>query len=336
MALMKAIQVRSPGAGFELIHKEIPTPKPNEVLIKVTACGICHGDSIVHHGHFPGIKYPIIPGHEVMGTIEKAGSLAGEWQPGQRVGIGWHGGHCLVCPECRKGEFGSCKKALITGLSTDGGYAEYMIARHEALVNIPNEVDFLEGAPLLCAGRTTFGGLKYSQARAGDLVVIQGLGGLGHLAVQYAAKMGFKTVVLSRGKDKEKHAYTLGAHFYIDTSTADPVKELNQMGGAKVILCTAPNSKSIAALIPALGLNGEIINVTGASEPMQIPPMLLLHGGRSIKGWVSGNIEETIDFSSFFKIKSIVELFPLEKVQQAYDKMMNAQVYFRSVLKIGN
>ena len=240
MPSMKAIQVRAPGAGFELIDKEIPQPKENEVLIKVAACGVCHGDSLVRHGHFPNIKYPIIPGHEVMGTIDKLGPHVMEWKLKQRVGVGWHGGHCFNMQGLPKGEFGDCENGLITGISTDGGYAEYMIARVEALYNMPDELDLIEGAPLLCAGRTTFGGLKYSQARGGDLVAIQGLGGLGHLAVQYAVKLGFKTVVLSRGKEKEIHAYALGAHVYIDTNTTDAAKELTQMGGARVILLHCP------------------------------------------------------------------------------------------------
>jgi len=332
--MMNAIQVKSPGAAFELVQKEIPIPQDNEILIKVAACGVCHGDSLVKHGHFPGIKYPIIPGHEVMGTIEQLGAQATEWKIGQRVGVGWHGGHCFKCSACRKGEFGSCEKSLITGISTDGGYAEYMLTRLEAVYNIPDELDFLEGAPLLCAGRTTFSGLKYSQARGGDLVAIQGLGGLGHLALQYAVKLGFKTVVLSRGKEKEMLARELGAHVYIDTNTTDATKELIKMGGANLILCTAPNSKAISDLIPGLGTNGEIINVTGASEPMQIPPMLLLGGGHSIKGWVGGDIEETLRFSTLFKVKPMVEVFPLIEVEKAYEKMMTAKVHFRSVLKI--
>jgi len=332
---MKAIQVKSPGGAFELVQKEIPFPKENEVLIKVSACGICHGDAIVKEGHFPDIKYPRTPGHEVMGSIVQVGTHVDDWRIKQRVGVGWHGGHCFKCKACRKGEFKACENSLITGISTDGGYAEFMIARMEALVSIPDELNAFEGAPLLCAGRTTFGGLKYSQARGGDLVAIHGLGGLGHLAVQYAVRLGFKTVVLSRGKEKEKLAYELGAHIYIDTNTADAVKELMKMGGARVILCTAPNSKIISELVAGLGRDGEIINVTGARESMQIPPMLLLGGQRSVKGWVGGDIEETINFSTLFKVKSMVEAFPLEKAAEAYEKMITSKVHFRSVLKIG-
>ena len=335
MSLMKAIQVNSPGSDFKLVQKEIPSPQENEILIKVSACGICHGDAIVKEGHFPGIKYPRIPGHEVMGTVVQLGARVEDWKLGQRVGVGWHGGHCFKCKACRKGEFNACENSLITGISTDGGYADFMVARTEALVGIPDGLNFYEGAPLLCAGRTTFGGLKYSQARGGDLVAIHGLGGLGHLAVQYAVRLGFKTVVLSRGTDKEKLAFDLGAHIYIDTNTTDAAKELMRMGGARVILCTAPNSKAISELVAGLGRDGELINVAGASEPMQIPPMLLLGGQRSVKGWVGGEIEETINFSTLFKVKPMVETFPLDRAIEAYDKMMTSKVHFRSVLKIG-
>jgi len=336
MVMMKAIQVNSPHAAFEFVKKEIPSAKENEVLIKVAACGVCHGDAVVKEGHFPGIKYPRTPGHEVMGIIAKLGRGVKDWTLGQRIGVGWHGGHCFKCKACRNGEFKACENSLITGISTDGGYAEFMVARTDALVTIPDDLNFIEAAPLLCAGRTTFGGLKYSQARGGDLVAIHGLGGLGHLAVQYAVKLGFKTVVLSRGKTKEKLAFGLGAHVYIDTDTTDAANELIKMGGAKVILCTAPNSKAISELVAGLGRDGEIINVTGAREPMQIPPMLLLGGQRSIKGWVGGEIEETLSFSTLFKVKPMVEVFPLEDATIAYEKMMTSKVHFRSVLKIGS
>src|ERR1035437_946128 len=218
MKLMKAVLVKSPGADFELIQKEIPEPKDNEVLIKVEACGVCHGDSVAKEGHMPGVKYPIVPGHEVVGIVEKAGSQVTAWKVGQRVGVGWHGGHCFQCSACRRGNFNACEKSLTTGLHIDGGYAEYMIARPEVMVSIPDELTFVNAAPLLCGGRTTFGALKDSNAKAGDLVAIHGLGGLGHLALQYAVKMGFRTVVISHSKEKEELAYKLGAHVYIDTN----------------------------------------------------------------------------------------------------------------------
>lgn len=332
--MMKAIQVDAPKTNFKLVQRPIPEPKENEILIKVEACGICHGDGLVLEGHFPGIKYPIIPGHEVVGTVHKLGAKADLWKLGQRVGVGWHGGHCFKCQACQKGDFGACENALVTGISRDGGYAEYMTAAQEAVVSIPEKLDLVQGAPLLCAGRTTFGALKDSIAQAGDVVAIHGLGGLGHLAVQYAQKFGFKTVVLSRGKEKEALAYKLGAHFYIDTNSMDAVKELNKMGGARVILCTAPNSKAIASLIPSLSRRGEAVIVAGAGEPMTISPLLLLGGERSIKGYVSGSIEETLDFSILYKIMPMVEIFPLEQAAIGFERMMTSKVNFRSVLKM--
>jgi propanol-preferring alcohol dehydrogenase len=335
MSFMKAIQVSKPGADFEIIQKEIPIPGSYEVLIKVDACGICHGDSIAKEGHFPGIKYPITPGHEVVGVVDKVGSSVTKWKPGQRVGVGWIGGHCNQCSACRQGDFGACEDALTTGIHLDGGYAEYMIANPEVMVSIPDELSSVEAAPLLCAGRTTFGALKESGAKGGDLVAIHGLGGLGHLAVQFAVKLGYKTVVLSRGKEKEALAYKLGAHVYIDTDRGDAAKQLIELGGARVILCTAPNGKAISDLIPGLGRNGQAIIVTGSMEMMQISPMLLLGGERSIRGSVSGNIEDALRFSVLSKIIPMVEVFPIEKVAEAYDKMMSAKVHFRSVLKMG-
>jgi D-arabinose 1-dehydrogenase-like Zn-dependent alcohol dehydrogenase len=334
MKLMKAIQVKSPGAAFELIQMEIPDPKENEVLIKVEACGICHGDSIAKEGHMPGVKYPIIPGHEVIGIVDKAGTHVTSWKAGQRVGVGWHGGHCFVCSACRKGNFGACDKSLTTGLHLDGGYAEYMIARQEVIVSIPEEMNSLEAAPIICAGRTTFGALKDSDAKAGDLVAIHGLGGLGHLAVQYAVKMGFRTVVLSRGNEKRELAYKLGAHAFIDTDASECTKELMKMGGARVILCTAPSAKAISTLIPGLGRNGQAIIVTGAGDMLMIPSGLMLGGQRSVKGYVSGNVEEAINFSLMTKVVPMIEVFPLEQAALAYEKMMTAKVHFRSVLKI--
>ena len=334
MKTMKAIQISAPGANFELVQLPIPEPEVNEVLIKVEACGVCHGDSVSKEGHFPGIKYPIIPGHEVVGIIEKAGSAVTFWKVGQRVGVGWHGGHCAQCSACRKGDFGACEKSQTTGIHRNGGYAEYMIASQDVIVSIPDELSSVEAAPLLCAGRTTFGALQQCNAKGGDLVAIHGLGGLGHLAVQYAVKLGFRTVVLSRGKDKEALAYKLGAHAYIDTDAGDAAKQLMKMGGARVILCTAPSGKIISELIPGLGRKSEAIIITGAADMMQLPPILLLGGERSVRGFVSGSIEDAIRFSVLTNIIPMVEVFPLEQAALAYDKMMTAKVHFRSVLKM--
>ena len=335
MGFMKAVQVSAPGGNFEVVQREIPEPKGNEVLIKVEACGICHGDAIVKEGHFPGINYPRIPGHEVIGTIDRVGAQTCAWQPGQRVGVGWHGGHCFTCSACRRGDFRGCENSLITGISTDGGYAEYMVARAEALVTIPEELSSAEGAPLLCAGRTTFGALKSCCAKGGDLVAVHGLGGLGHLAVQYAAKLGFKTAALSRGKDKEELAYRLGAQIYIDTSAADAARELMNHGGARVILSTAPDSKAITALVGGLARNGQMIIVSAPADMIQISPLGLLQNGLSIIGFSAGSMEEAINFSIVSGVLPMVEVFPLEQAAEAYQKMITAKVHFRSVLKMG-
>ncbi len=334
MSTMKAVQVKCPGADFELVNLEIPEPAENEVLIKVEACGICHGDVIPKLGHFPGIKYPIVPGHEVVGIITKTGSGIKNWKVGQRVGVGWHAGHCLECAACLRGDFKACKNSLTTGLSVDGGYAEYAVIRNEVIVSIPDDLASVEAAPLLCAGRTTFGALQNCVAKGGELVAIQGMGGLGHLAVQYAVRLGFKTAVLSRGKYKEELSYKLGAHLYIDTETSNAAEELMKLGGAKVILCTAPNGQAISSLIGGLGHNGEIIIVAGTGDMIQFSAMQLLMEQRSIKGWTGGDPQETINFSSLWNIEPMVEVFPLEKVQEAFDRMMNSEVRFRSVLKM--
>ncbi len=335
MATMKAIQVSAPGANFALVDREIPEPKEGEVLIKVQACGVCHGEAVIKGGHFPGLTYPRIPGHEVVGRIDKLGSGVNDWQIGQRVGVGWHGGHCFKCAACRRGDFWSCENTLITGITIDGGYAEYMVARSEVLVKIPEELDTYESAPLLCAGRTVFGALKNSGARGGDVVAVHGIGGLGHLALQYSVKLGFKTVALSRGTDKKNLSLTLGAHAYLDTSSGEAVKELSKMGGARVILCTAPNGKAVAELVDGLGKNGQIIIVAAPQDVIQVQPGLLMKGSRSISASVGGNIEEAIHFSMLCHIVPMVEIFPLEQAAAAFEKMMTAKVRFRAVLKIG-
>ncbi|MGO9409735.1 MAG: alcohol dehydrogenase catalytic domain-containing protein [Spirochaetia bacterium] len=334
MAMMKAIQVKAPGADFELVEKEIPEPKSNEVLIKVEACGVCHGDVLAREGHYPGITYPRTPGHEVVGVIEKLGSAVAGWKVGQRVGVGWHGGHCFQCSACRRGDYWACESSLTTGLSADGGYAEYMVARSEVLSVIPKELGSVEAAPIICAGRTTFGALKGCGAKGGDLVAIHGFGGLGHLAVQYAAKLGFRTVVLSRGKDKEALARTLGAQDYIDTTTADVAKELRARGGAQAILCTAPSGKGISELLGGLKGGGQALVITAPNDPIVIPPFVLLGGGRGIRGWVGGSVDEALEFSTFAKVTPMVEVFPLEKAAEAFERMMSAKVHFRAVLKM--
>jgi len=333
--LMKAVQISAPGSGFELVAREIPKPGENDVLIMVEACGICHGDAIVKEGHFPGIQYPRIPGHEVIGIVSETGAHAGNWKKGQRVGVGWYGGYCLECTACLSGNFEECENTLTTGISTDGGYAEYMTAHSEALVAIPEELDSVEGAPLICAGRTTFGALRGSIARAGDLVAIQGLGGLGHIAVQFANRMGFKTVAVSRGKDKEALAYRLGAHIFIDSTACDTAAELKKMGGARVILGTAPSGKSISGIFGGLARGGQLIIVAVPRDTIQIHPGMLFGGG-TLGGSVGGSIEEALNFSVLTKVTPMVEVFPLEKAAEAYEKMMSSKVLFRSVLKMSS
>lgn len=334
MGLMRAIQISKPHGDFELVERDIPVPLANEILIKVEACGICHGEAVIKEGFFPGLTYPRIPGHEVIGNVVKLGVNVDRWKVGDRVGVGWHGGHCHKCKECLKGNFWGCEKSLTTGINRDGGYAEYMTAQAEVAVHIPAELDSIQGAPLVCAGRTTFGALKYSGAQAGDVVAIHGLGGLGHLALQYAVKMGFKTVVISRGTLKEQLAYKLGAHVYIDSISKDVVKELNKLGGARAIICPAPNSKEISVMASGLGQNGKMVIVTAVNEPLVISPNIFLGRGRSITGFAGGDIAEAIDFSLLTKVIPTVEVFPLEQAAKAYEMMMSSKVHFRAVLKI--
>ena len=334
MQLMKAIQVSAPGADFELVLKEIPEPKEHEVLLKVQACGVCHGDAIVKEGYFPGLQYPRTPGHEVVGTIAKLGSESHYWKLGQRVGVGWRGGHCQHCKSCLKGEYWACESPLATGISTDGGYAEYMVARMEVLTDIPAELSSVEAAPLLCAGATTLGALKSSKVQGGDLIAIQGFGGLGHLALQFAVRLGLKPVVISRGKEKEALARQLGAQIYIDSNTVNAAEELMKLGGARAIFCTAPNSKAISELVAGLARYGQLIIITFVNEPMQISPVELMRGVRSVSGWIGGNATETLNFSVFTHVVPMVEVFPLEQASDAFELMMNAKVHFRAVLKV--
>lgn len=334
MPLMKAIQVNAPGGDFRLVQKEIPEPKDHEVLLKVHACGVCHGDAIVKEGYFPGLSYPRTPGHEVVGTIAKLGSESHYWKVGQRVGVGWRGGHCMHCRSCLRGDFWACESPLATGISSDGGYAEYMVARMEVLTPIPQELSSLEAAPLLCAGATTLGALKSSQAKGGDLVAIHGLGGLGHLALQFAVRLGFKVAVISRGAEKEPLARKLGAQIYIDANDKNAADELMKMGGAKAIFATAPNSKAISDLVGGLARNGQLIIITFVNDPLQVSPVQLMRAVRSVSGWVGGNAADTLNFSVLTHVVPMVEVFPLERAAEAFDRMMTAKVHFRAVLNV--
>lgn len=336
MATMRVVQVTRPKGSFEIVERPIPEPTAGTVRIKVHACGICHSDALVKEGLFPGIQYPRVPGHEVSGVIDAVGPGALGWEPGQRVGIGWNGGYCGYCDHCRRGDFFACVRGQITGLSYDGGYGEYMIAPASAVARMPPELPAGETAPLMCAGLTTFNALRNSGARPGEVVAVLGLGGLGHLGVQYAAKMGFHTVAIARGKDKEAFARQLGATTYIDSQAQDPAAALQSLGGAKVILATATSGEAMSAVQGGLAVNGTLL-VVGAADSMQVSPILLLTGCRSVKGWYSGtsiDTQDTLAFSARTSVRSMNEFFPLERVTEAYDRMMSGKARFRVVLTI--
>jgi len=334
MPKMRAAQVTRPNGPFELVEREIPEPGAGQVRIKIQACGICHSDSLVKEGHWPGLQYPRVPGHEVVGVIDSVGAAA-HWKVGQRVGVGWHGGHCGYCDACRRGDFFGCQVNLqITGISFDGGYADYMIAPAIAVARMPDDLPAVDAAPLMCAGITTFNALRNSGAVPGDLVAILGLGGLGHLGVQYAAKMGYKTVAIARGRDKADLARKLGAHQYIDSQATDPGAELAKLGGAKAILATVTAGDAMSAVQTGLGLNGTLM-VIGAAQSMQVSPLVLITGRRSIKGWYSGTAVDSQDalrFSALNGVRSMNETVPLEKVTEGYERMISGKARFRVVL----
>lgn len=337
--IMKAMQITQPGGDFELVERPLPSPAAGEVLVRVEACGVCHSDQFVKEGLFPGIEYPRVPGHEVIGIVEKIGENVTHWKPGQRVGVGWHGGHCQTCEACRDGDFMNCVNAKITGISFDGGYAEYLVAPVESLAQVPDSLDTVEAAPLLCAGITTFNALRHSGASPGDIVAIQGIGGLGHLGIQFAHHMGFNTVAISRGADKSKLAGDLGADHYIDAESSDVVKELQSLGGARVILATAPNSRLISKLIPGLSRNGRLMVVGVDSEPIEVTPLQLIGGNHSLAGWAAGHAhdsEDTLKFSALRGINAMIETYPLEQAQAAYERMINNEARFRVVLTMNS
>lgn len=335
MSKMRAIQISKPNGPFELVERDIPVPTPGTVRIKVQACGICHSDSLVKEGLFPNIQYPKVPGHEIAGVIDAVGDGVTDWAVGQRVGVGWYGGHCNTCEACRRGEFVLCKNGKISGISFDGGYAEYMVAPKEALALIPEELSAVEAAPLLCAGITTFNALRNSHAKAGDTVAVLGIGGLGHLAVQYCAKMGFNTVAIARGKDKEALAKKLGAKHYIDSETNNVAESLQKLGGAQVIVSTVTNNDAISAVVNGLGNNGQLIILGVSFEPIKVQTLSLIMANRSVKGWASGtsiDSQDTMDFSALTGVRSMNQTFPLEKVEEAYQLMMSGKARFRVVL----
>ena len=339
MARMRVVQVAAPGAPFELVERELPSPGNGEVRIRVEACGICHSDSFAKEGAFPGIPYPIVPGHEVAGRIDAVGPGAEPWRAGQRVGVGWYGGHCGRCDRCRRGDFITCREGRIPGITFDGGYADYMIAPAQALARIPDELAAESAAPLLCAGITTFNALRNSGARAGDLVAVLGIGGLGHLALQFASRMGFDTVAIARGKDKERLARTRGARRYLDSQADDVAAELSARGGARVILATVTSAKAMTAVIDGLAVDGKLLVIGAAPEPIEVSPLQLIGRRASIQGWPSGvaaDSEETLSFSAFSEVRPMVETFPLEQAAAAYDRMMSGAARFRVVLTTGD
>ncbi len=337
MATMRAVQVPRPNGPLEIVERPIPEPGSGSLRIKVQACGICHSDSITKEGLFPGMQYPRVPGHEVAGIVDAVGPGVAGWNPGQRVGVGWHGGYCGHCDPCRRGDFFACQTGQVTGVTFDGGYADYLIAPASAVALVPSELPAVDAAPLMCAGITTFNALRNSGARPGDVVAILGLGGLGHLGVQYAAKMGLQTVAIARGKDKEPLAKQLGASTYIDSQSQDAAAELRKLGGAKVIVATVTNADAMSAMQGGLAVNGTLL-ILGAVGPMQIAPLSMLLARQSIKGWNSGSSidsQDTLAFSARTGVRSMNEVFPLERVAEAYDRMMSGKARFRVVLTTG-
>jgi D-arabinose 1-dehydrogenase-like Zn-dependent alcohol dehydrogenase len=317
----------------------MPQPGPGQVRIKVQACGVCHSDSLVKEGHWPGIPYPRVPGHEVVGVVDAIGTDVPLWKPGRRVGVGWYGGHCGYCEACRRGKMILCQNGQIAGISYDGGYADYMLAPWEAVAAMPDGLNAVEAAPLMCAGITTFNALRNSGARAGDLVAVLGVGGLGHLGVQYAAKMGFRTVAIARGKDKEAFVKQLGAHAYIDSQSQNVAESLKKMGGAAIVLATATVAKAMSDTIPGLGQDGRLLIVGAPAEPLQVNPIHMIFGRSGMYGWPSGtsiDSEDTLAFSAMTGVRPMTEVYPLEKATEAYERMMSGNARFRVVITTGN
>ena len=335
MRQMKVAQVSSPGAAFQIVEREIPEPDAGQVRIKVQACGVCHSDVLTKEGSFPGIQYPRVPGHEVAGVIDELGAGVSEWKKGQRVGVGWHGGQDNTCRECRRGDFRNCRNLKIPGISYDGGYQQYMVAPVEALVSMPESLGDSEAAPLLCAGITTYNSLRHSGALPGDLVAVQGIGGLGHLGIQFANKFGYKVAAIGRGSENAALATKLGASVYIDSQSTNAAEALQKLGGAQVILATAPSSKAMSELIDGLGPNGKLMVIGAAFDPIEVTPIQLINGSRSIQGWASGtpaDSEDTLRFAELTGVRPMIETYPLEKADEAYARMLSGKAQFRVVL----
>jgi D-arabinose 1-dehydrogenase-like Zn-dependent alcohol dehydrogenase len=332
---MRVAQVTSVHGPIELVDRPTPDPGPGQVRVKIAACGVCHSDSVTKDGLFPGIAYPRVPGHEITGTIDALGEGVIQWKKGQRVGIGWIGGHCTICDPCRHGQFATCERAQIPGLVYDGGYAEYVISSAQGIAVLPDALGFVEAAPLLCAGITTFNALRHSGAMPGERVAIQGLGGLGHLGIQYANKMGFETIAIGRGEDKKDFATKLGAHHYIDTNAGDPAVALQKLGGAKTILATAPDSKSMSPLVGGLSADGTLVVIGVSGDPIEVFPAQIVLARRSVRGWPSGtavDAEDALRLAALSGIRPMIETFPLAQAAAAYDRMMSGKARFRVVL----
>jgi D-arabinose 1-dehydrogenase-like Zn-dependent alcohol dehydrogenase len=335
VAPMKVVQVPKPGGDFEITARAIPRPGPEEVLIKVQACGICHSDAFTKDGSWPGIQYPRIPGHEVVGVIDELGDRVTEWKKGQRVGVGWHGGHDGTCRACQRGDFRNCQNLKVPGISYDGGYQEFMVAPVEAVVAIPESLSDTDAAPLLCAGITMFNSLRHSGAFPGDLVAVQGIGGLGHLGIQFANKFGYKVAAIGRGAENESLAKKLGASVYIDSKSTNAAAELQKLGGARVVVATAPSSKAMSELFDGLGPNGKLIVIGAAFDPIEVTPVQLITGSRSIQGWASGTTadeDDTLRFAELTGVRPMIETYPLERAAEAYARMMSGNAQFRVVL----
>jgi D-arabinose 1-dehydrogenase-like Zn-dependent alcohol dehydrogenase len=335
IAPMKAAQIPKAGADFQIVEREIPKPGVGHVRIKVQACGVCHSDVFTKEGSWPGIQYPRVPGHEVAGVIDELGDGVSEWKKGQRAGVGWHGGHDGTCLACRRGDFRNCQNLKIAGISYDGGYQQYMVAPVEALTAIPESLSDMDAAPLLCAGITTFNALRHSGAVPGDLVAVLGIGGLGHLGIQFANKFGYKVAAIGRGSENAALAKKLGASVYIDNKVTNPAEELQKLGGAQVILATAPSSKAMSELINGLGPNGKLMVVGATLDSIEVTPVQLISGSRSLQGWASGtpaDAEDTLRFSELTGVRPMIETYPLEKASEAYARMMSGKAQFRVVL----
>jgi D-arabinose 1-dehydrogenase-like Zn-dependent alcohol dehydrogenase len=334
---MKAAQISKAGGDWELVERDVPEPGPGQVRVKVEACGICHSDSLVKDGIWPGLQYPRVPGHEIAGRVDALGSDVTSWAVGQRVGVGWHGGHCFVCEQCRRGDFAMCVNRKVTGIDFDGGYATHVIVPAAALAAIPGDLPAEEAGPFMCAGVTVFNALRNSGARAGEVVAVHGIGGLGHLGLQYARRMGFNTIAINRGKDKEELARQLGAHDYIDATARDVVAELQKLGGASVILATAPNAQAISGLVDGLAPSGKLLVPAAPAEPLTINVFSLIMKRSSVAGWYSGTAmdsQDTLEFSALSGVHPMIEKYPLDKVAEAYEQMHSGKVRFRVVLTL--